>query len=101
MRKEYSSLGEFYVFYLTQHEHRGNRRMHFIGTTLFLATAAYMIFSGRYELLLLLPVVGYGPAWIGHFFIEKNVPATFTYPFYSFACDFIMYKDMLAGKLSF
>jgi hypothetical protein len=44
---------------------------------------------------------GYGFAWIGHFFFEKNKPATFQYPFYSLAGDWVMYKDMLIGKIRF
>ena len=51
--------------------------------------------------LLAMPLVGYGFAWVGHFFFEKNKPATFKYPFYSFVSDWIMYKDILAGKIPF
>jgi len=47
------------------------------------------------------PLVGYGFAWVGHFVFEKNRPATFQYPFYSLAADWVMFKDMLIGKIRF
>lgn len=97
----YTSLKQFYPFYLSQHESRTNRRLHFVGTTIVLALIAATVASGSYLLLLAVPVAGYGFAWIGHFAFEKNKPATFTYPFYSLACDFVMYKDMWAGRIKF
>ena len=44
---------------------------------------------------------GYAFAWVGHFFFEKNRPATFKHPFYSFAGDWVMFKDILAGRIRF
>lgn len=99
--KTYNSVAEFYPFYLSQHESRTNRRLHFIGTTIVIALFLAAMISGNYLLLILLPVAGYGFAWVGHFAFEKNKPATFTYPFYSLACDFVMYKDMLTGRIKF
>ncbi|MNE19968.1 hypothetical protein D3C80_1130690 [compost metagenome] len=52
-------------------------------------------------MLLALPFAGYGFAWVGHFFFEKNRPATFKHPLYSLIGDFAMYRDMLRGKVSF
>jgi len=63
------------------------------------ALLAYTIGSGKWLLLLAVPLFGYGFAWVGHFFFEKNRPATFTYPFYSLAGDFVMFRDILLGKL--
>lgn len=97
----FGSLKEFYPFYLSQHESRTNRRLHFVGTTLVIALAVAAIASGAYWLLLAVPVAGYGLAWLGHYAFEKNKPATFTYPFYSLACDFVMYKDMWTGRIRF
>ncbi len=97
----YRSIAEFYPFYLSQHESRTNRRLHFVGTSLVLALILLAIVTGKYLLLLMLPIAGYGFAWLGHFAFEKNRPATFTYPFYSLACDFVMYKDMLTGRIKF
>jgi hypothetical protein len=101
VRETYGSVAEFYPFYLSQHESRTNRRLHFIGTSLVIGLLLAAIVGGNYLLLLALPVAGYGFAWVGHFAIEKNKPATFQYPFYSLACDFVMYKDMLFGRIKF
>lgn len=101
MKKNYNSLKEFYSFYLTEHGDRLNRRLHFTGTLLVIITFFYTIFSQAWLCFLLMPVFGYGFAWVGHFIVEKNRPATFEYPFYSLASDFIMFRDMLAGKIKF
>lgn len=98
---KYRSLSEFYPFYLSQHESRINRRLHFVGTSLVLALILAAIVTAKFLLLLAVPVAGYGFAWLGHFAFEKNKPATFTYPFYSLVCDFVMYKDMLSGRIKF
>ncbi len=97
-KKEYKTLSEFYVYYLSEHQNITSRRLHFVGTTLlFLSLAAALLFH-QLELLLLLPLLGYGFAWVGHFFFEKNKPATFKYPLYSLASDFILFFDILKGK---
>ena len=101
MQKEYNSFSEFYSFYLTEHSDRLNRRLHFTGTLLVILTFIYVLISQNWILLILLPVFGYGFAWVGHFKIEKNRPATFDYPFYSLASDFVMFKDILTGKIKF
>jgi len=101
MQKEYSSFSEFYSFYLTEHSDRLNRRLHFTGTLLVILTFIYVLISQNWTLFILLPVFGYGFAWVGHFKIEKNRPATFGYPFYSLASDFVMFKDILTGKIKF
>ena len=97
----FSSFSQFYPFYLSEHADRTCRRLHFVGTSLVILVAVSAIASGRYGLLWLLPVLGYGFAWVGHFYFEKNRPATFKYPFYSFMGDFVMYKDIWAGKIRF
>jgi len=96
---EYKSIKEFYPFYLSQHADPRNRRLHFMGTCLVIASMLYALLTAHFALLILLPVFGYGFAWFGHFIIEKNKPATFKYPFFSLACDFIMFWDMLTGRL--
>lgn len=100
-RETYRSIAEFYPFYLSQHQDRTNRRLHFVGTSLVIGLALAAVVSGNYLWLLALPVAGYGFAWVGHFAYEQNKPATFKYPFYSLACDFVMYKDMLTGRIRF
>jgi hypothetical protein len=100
-RGAYASVAEFYPFYLSQHESRVNRLLHFIGTTFVVMLTAAALVRGNYWLLLGVPVAGYAFAWVGHFAFEKNKPATFKYPFYSLACDFVMYKDMWLGRVKF
>lgn len=95
----FGSFSQFYPYYLSEHADRSCRRLHFVGTSLVILTAALALGSGHYALLWLLPVVGYGFAWVGHFYFEKNRPATFKYPFYSLAGDFVMYKDIWVGKI--
>lgn len=97
----YQTFAEFYPFYLSEHADRTNRRLHFIGTTLVILTAAWAVFSGHWNLMWLLPVFGYGFAWVGHFVVERNRPATFKYPLYSLRGDFVMYKDIWTGRIPF
>ena len=97
----YASFREFYPFYLSEHANRLCRRMHFIGSTLVVLTLAWLGVSGRWAFWWLLPRFGYGCAWIGHFFFEKNRPATFTHPLYSLVGDWVMYAGMLRGKITF
>ena len=95
----FNNFAEFYPFYLQEHSDDTCRRLHFIGSTLVLAIVFYVIYSGNMMMLWSLPVVGYGFAWVGHFFFEKNKPATFKYPIYSFIGDWVMYKDIITGKI--
>ena len=97
----YRTFAEFYPFYLSQHANITCRRLHFVGSLLVLAVVAYAVLSGSFLWLLAVPVVGYGFAWVGHFFFEKNRPATFTYPLYSLRGDWVMFYQMLSGKLRF
>lgn len=101
MSKEFKSLKEFYPYYLSEHQHPTSRRLHFIGTALLFFILATAIYLSNYWILWLLPVVGYGFAWVGHFFFEKNKPATFKHPFYSLASDFILFFHLLIGKEKF
>lgn len=97
--KRYSGLKEFYPFYLTEHQNPVSRMLHFTGTSLFLIIVVYSIATAKYQLLWLAPIAGYGFAWIGHYFYEKNKPATFTYPGMSLASDFIMFWHIISGQL--
>jgi hypothetical protein len=96
--KKYSSLKEFYPYYYSEHQNSVCRVLHLMGTALSLTTIVWNVSSLAFHWLLLAPVVGYGFAWIGHFFFEKNRPATFKNPFYSFISDFIMFYRVLTGK---
>ena len=90
----FRSFSDFYPFYLSEHSTVACRRLHFFGTALVIAL-------GRWRLLLLLPIAGYGFAWFGHFAFEHNKPATFEHPWYSFCADFVMFRDMLTGRIKF
>ncbi len=92
---------EFYAFYLTEHSNKTSRILHFIGTMLFFLMLGYILLSGRFDLFWFLPVIGYGFAWFGHFFFEKNKPATFQYPFWSLISDFKLFFELLFGKEKF
>lgn len=101
MTKRFESFGDFYPFYLSEHRNRTCRRLHFIGTTLLLIVLIYALASGQYRWLWLMPLLGYGFAWVGHFVFEKNRPATFRHPLYSLLGDFAMYRDILIGRIRF
>lgn len=95
-----SSFREFYPSYLRDHSNSTCRALHYIGSFLVLAVLFFAISTAQYLMLWLLPVIGYGFAWVGHFFIEKNRPATFTYPFYSLLGDWVMLKDFVTGQIN-
>ena len=99
MPQSFSSFREFYPYPLSEHANRTCRRLHFAGSSLVLGFALAALTAGSAWWLLGMPVAGYGFAWIGHFFFEHNRPATFTHPLYSFAGDWVMYKDMLTGRI--
>ena len=94
-----ASFEEFWPFYVSQHSRPSTRALHFAGTTLVLGSllAGVLVAPGW---AVLAPFVGYGPAWVGHFFFEKNRPATFTYPLWSLRGDFRMYWLMLTGRMA-
>jgi hypothetical protein len=96
---QFNSFAEFYPYYLSEHQNMTCRRLHFIGSTLILVLIAYVVFTEQWRLLWLLPVLGYGFAWTGHFFFEHNKPATFKYPLYSLLGDWVMFKDILLGNI--
>ena len=98
---QFASFREFYPFYLSEHSNITCRRLHFVGTSLVLGCLVMLLRSGNPMWFLYALLCGYGFAWVGHFFFEKNRPATFKYPFYSFISDWVMYKDMLTGKIRF
>ena len=99
--KRYESFAEFYPFYLSEHANRTCRRLHFVGTSLGLCFLVAAVATQNAWWILAGLVCGYAFAWIGHFVFEKNRPATFTYPFYSFAGDWVMWSEILRGKIRF
>lgn len=97
----YRTVREFYPFYLGEHADRTCRRLHFTGTTLALVLAVAALATQWWWLLAVALVQGYAFAWAGHFFFERNRPATFEYPVLSFLCDWRMWWDILNGRLRF
>jgi hypothetical protein len=90
----------FWPFYLAEHSKPATRALHYAGTAFVFAALAAAIATRDWWLLLLMPVAGYGFAWAAHFFVERNRPATFTYPFWSLASDLRMFFVWLSGGLS-
>ncbi len=101
MSEQFDTFRNFYPHYLEEHSNRTSRRLHVAGTGLVILTCIVALASGTYALLWLLPLLGYGFAWVGHFFFERNKPATFRSPFYSLLADFVMFRDILTGRIRF
>ncbi len=99
--KQMKSFAEFYPYYLGEHSNRTCRRLHFVGSSLGVLCFAWAVYSGALAFVLLGFFFGYLFAWIGHFGFEKNKPASFSRPFYSFMGDWVMYKDIWTGKIKF
>jgi len=89
---------EFWPYYVSQHLHPLTRALHVAGTVLVLATLAAAALHSPWWILAG-PVAGYGFAWVGHFFVEKNRPATFTYPLWSLRGDFRLFRLTLLGRM--
>lgn len=98
--KGFKSFKAFYPYYLAEHSDVNCRRLHFVGTGLIIGLWIWVFATANWWWLLLTPVLGYGFAWVGHFFFEKNKPATFKHPVYSLIGDWVMFFDMLRGKVS-
>lgn len=99
MSDRIQTFEKFWPFYLSQHADQTNRRLHFVGTTGTILCLAAGALTLNPWMLLQAAICGYAFAWVGHFIIEKNRPATFTYPLWSLAADFKMYFAWLSGKL--
>ena len=89
--QRYSGFAEFYLFYLSEHANRATRRLHFVGSALSLLCILMLAFTGNLRWLGAGLVAGYGFAWISHLTVEKNQPATFRHPLYSFMGDWVMF----------
>lgn len=96
----FTSFRDFFPYYLSEHADPRNRALHYAGTTLVIGLAVAAGALASPWLLLLVPLAGYGFAWVGHFTVEKNRPATFTYPLWSLRGDFTMYFLWLSGGLA-
>ena len=99
-KREFASFEEFWPFYVGEHKLPINRALHYAGTTMACGTVGAAVVTLNPLWLLATPIVGYGPAWVGHFILEGNRPATFKHPFYSLHGDFRMLKYALQGKMA-
>ncbi|MBL7950896.1 MAG: DUF962 domain-containing protein [Flavobacteriales bacterium] len=97
----YTTLKEFFPFHLSEHRNATSRILHFIGTSLIAVWIVLAIVARNATWLRMIPVGGYGFAWVGHVFFERNRPATFQYPTYSLASDFILFWRLLTGRERF
>ena len=96
---KFNSFKEFYPFYLSEHSKKSTKLLHVIGSLGVIVILSTAIYLSKWHLLYYTPLCGYGFAWISHFFFEKNKPATFKYPLYSFLGDWVMLKDILTGNI--
>jgi hypothetical protein len=97
--KPIETFEEFWPFYVGEHKDPLNRALHYAGTSMAIGTVVVAAATGNPAWLLLTPIVGYGPAWIGHFVIEGNKPATFKHPVWSLRGDLKMLTLALQGKM--
>ena len=98
--QRFNSFSEFWPFYVTEHSKPATRVLHLLGTTASICCVIFSIAAGKWWLFPLGLIPGYGAAWIAHFLIEKNKPATFEYPLWSFIGDYKMIALMLTGKMN-
>ena len=101
MTSPFKTFRDFYPYYLSEHANPTCRRLHFVGSGVAIVLVVIALATLNAWWLLAALVSGYAFAWVGHFFFEHNRPATFKHPFYSFIGDWVMYKDILVGKIPF
>ena len=94
----FASFSDFYPYYLAEHSNFSCRVLHFIGTFLVIDLLLLAAVIQQWWPLALMPLFGYGFAWVGHFFFEHNKPATFKHPLYSLIGDYRLFFEMLSGK---
>ena len=99
MQTDNGDFDAFWLEYVRAHSHPLNRKLHMIGMSLALACFVAGLFKRRLSLLLLAPIFGYGFAWCGHFFVEKNTPKSFSHPIYSLRASALLYWKTVCGEM--
>jgi hypothetical protein len=99
MSQDFESFSQFWPHYVRQHQSAGCRALHFVGSTLAFGCIVAAIALGNAMWLLAAPAFGYGISWIGHFVVERNRPAAFRHPVWSFLADLKMWGLMLTGRM--
>ncbi len=99
MTTRIETFAEFYRYYLSEHRNGTCRALHVFGSTSVVLLLISALATQTWWLLVTLPVAGYGPAWVGHFVFEKNKPASWTYPWWSFMSDWVMMRDIYTGRI--
>jgi hypothetical protein len=99
-KQRIQSFSEFYLYYLREHNNQVCRTLHYIGTSGVIIELFLLPYIGAWEFMWIIPVTGYGFAWIGHAFFERNKPATFRYPLWSLGSDFVMFWHLITGKIA-
>ena len=97
--KEQMTFEEYYQYYLTLHQNKMTRRLHMCGQIFTILFAVFVFYNWHWYLIPLIPFVVYPFAWSGHFFFEKNKPAAFSRPLWAKACDWVMLKDVIMGRI--
>ena len=92
-------LKEYYNYYLSLHTHPKTRLLHFLGQWVTISFTIVIFYNNIWYLIPLIPFVVYPFAWSGHYFFEKNEPAAFSDPIKAKLCDWIMFKDIMIGRL--
>jgi hypothetical protein len=97
--ERYKSFADFWPFYLREHSKPRTRALHYAGTSLVVLIAGAAVATGNWRLLIAMPIAGYAFAWASHAAVERNRPATFTYPLWSLRADFRMWWLWLTGRI--
>ncbi|MGO8830742.1 MAG: Mpo1-like protein [Steroidobacteraceae bacterium] len=100
-QKSFRTFADFYPFYLGEHSNQISRRLHFTGTSIAFVLLAAALLTQRWWLAAAALVQGYAFAWVGHFFFERNKPATFKHPWYSLMGDWRLWWEILLGRIRF
>jgi len=96
----FRTFAEFWPYYLREHSRPATRGLHYLGSSLVVACFVAVVLSGHAVFFLAMPLVGYFFAWVGHFLIERNRPATFKHPLWSLAADWRMWWLWIGGRIA-